>query len=77
MAAPIDRIVGPVDSRIAREWTSANRRISCAYCGRDRFCKPQPHICNCGGLRKRNLLWYLLDEKQIAKRIIPTFGVVR
>lgn len=51
----------PVTSMQAREWTQAGKRIRCVYCGRQRFCKPQSHVCR-GNLRKRHLRWLLLDE---------------
>jgi len=58
-----------VDSPTARKWTCAGKVIKCAYCGRNKFCTPQPHKCSCGNIRKRRLRWVLINELRIDKRI--------
>ena len=37
------------------------KKIVCAYCGRDKFTRPEPHNCN-GNYRKYKLRWILQES---------------
>ena len=42
--------------RTLKKWLFPEKQLYCLLCGRDKFIRKTPHICN-GVYRKRRIIW--------------------